>query len=118
MFEKTGVEYGQYLMAGIFAYVVTMFLLGQKMTRLMVTLISLIYSAYVFFLITGVMISYIRASVLTKLLDEKTLAVSGAAFGTEEGYLYSGLGLTTFWLVSYIASIYFVVLVRNQKLVT
>ena len=110
-FEKAGVDYGQYIMAGMFAYVVTMFLLAQRMTKTMVVLISGIYTLYVFFLMAGVMQTYSRASQLSADLPERYLAAGGAFENTVEGYYLSGIALCGFWLLSYVASIVFVVLV-------
>ncbi len=115
--EKTGVEYGQYIMAGIFAFVVTVFLLGQKMTKLMLGLVTTVYSAYVFFLISGVVNSLQRAGVLAQGLEHTELATLNTFSGAADGYYYSSIALSSFWLLSYLVSIVFLLLVRKRKLV-
>ena len=117
-FEKTSVEYGQYIMAGMFAYIVTIFILGQKMTKAMVMLISGIYTAYVLCLTTGVAFACLRASELSKKLEGSELVSNSVFSGSAEGYAISGMVLSGFWLISYVMSIIFVVLVRKQKFVS
>ncbi len=52
-------------MAGIFGFVIAIFLLGQRMKLLTASLITFVYSAYVMFLIFGVISTYERVALLS-----------------------------------------------------
>ena len=103
-------EQGQYFVTGLFAFVLVIYLFGQKMTRGMITITSAVYSAYAFLNIFAVYSAMQRIVILQSTWPSPT-GLPPAPASTP--YL-----LSLFWMLAWVSSMFFMVLVLKRKIET
>ena len=75
-FDTSALERGNYVMAGMFGFILAVFYAGQKMTRLMTIILTLVYSVYTFVLTVGIFENYRDASLIAASADARRLMQS------------------------------------------
>ena len=106
--ETRAGEQGDYFVTALFAFIVVIYLFGQKMTRSMVLIVSAIYSAYSFLNIVAIW------AALERIVEVQEKWPVGLADGqTPEAATYF---VPVFWLSVWATSMLFMVLVLKQKI--
>ncbi len=106
--ETRAGEQGDYFVTALFAFVVVIYLFGQKMTRSMVLILSIIYSAYSFLNFAAIWAAMDR---IVELQEKwPTGLVTGQTPESATPFILF------FWLSVWAASMLFMVLVLKQKI--
>lgn len=114
-FDNSALERGNYLVAGMIGFSVAVFYAGQKMTRLMTIILTLVYSVYAFVLTVGIFMNYKEASLIAASADASSLMQSPMSYFLDaDGYLLRGIIHVAIILFLYALSILFLVLHRKQ----
>lgn len=104
--ETRSGEQGEYFVTALFAFVMVIYLFGQKMTNSMVVVLCAIYSAYAFLNIGAVWSAMNRID----QIQNEWPSVLGVISVTESSVYFAPL----FWVIVWAASILFMVLVLKQ----
>lgn len=108
--ETRAGEQGEYFVTALFAFVVVIYLFGQKMTKAMIVILSSIYSAYAFLNILAVWAAMNRIVEIQEVWP----SVLGNTSAPDSAIYIVPL----FWVSVWGASMLFMVLVLKQKIAT
>ena len=106
--ETRAGEQGEYFVTALFAFVMVMYLFGQKMTKSMVVVLSTVYSAYAFLNIAAAWAAMDR---ILQIQDKWPSALGNTSAPESSVYF-----LPLFWISVWAASMLFMVLVLKQKI--